>query len=230
MCVLILLHRVVPGHPVVVGANRDEAYDRGGEPPARDGAVVAPRDPRAGGTWIGARDSGLFVGITNRSWLPADPARRSRGLLCREALDREDAAAVRELVERETRARAYNPFHLLYADDARAFVTWHGPEGTRTEELAPGVHVLTNRHETGVLRLPELEAQLAGRGLPDVAAALERVLPDHAPRLPGGEPLCVHRPGRGTVSSSVLAFDARGLRLFRHANGPPCTTPWRGYA
>jgi len=219
---------VVPGHPVVVGANRDEAYDRGGKPPARDGAVVAPGDPRAGGTWIGARDSGLFVGITNRSWLPADPARRSRGLLCREALDRADAAAVRDFVERETRARAYNPFHLLYADAARAFVTAHGAE-TRTDELGPGVHVLTNRHEAGLLRLPDLEAVLGGLELAAVVAALERLLPDHAPRLPGGEPLCVHERRRGTVSSSILAL-GEGLRLFRHANGPPCKTPWRDHA
>ena len=54
MCLLALFFRVVEDAPVVVGANREEIYRRGGEPPRiLDGPVraLAGIDPAAGGTW-----------------------------------------------------------------------------------------------------------------------------------------------------------------------------------
>ncbi|HLT35932.1 MAG TPA: NRDE family protein, partial [Enhygromyxa sp.] len=92
MCTIIAALQVWPGRPLVVAANRDEALDRPaidprvwapGEVAAR--RVLAPRDLRAGGTWLGVNDAGLFVGITNRRAIP-DPRRRSRGELVFEAL------------------------------------------------------------------------------------------------------------------------------------------------
>ena len=52
MCLVALLYRVVPGAPVVVGANREEAYARGGNPPRllEDPVpALAGTDPVAGG-------------------------------------------------------------------------------------------------------------------------------------------------------------------------------------
>ena len=48
MCLLILHHRTIPGYPVVVGANRDEARDRPSEPPRLwPEGFLAPRDARS---------------------------------------------------------------------------------------------------------------------------------------------------------------------------------------
>src|SRR5438552_11865453 len=87
MCLLALFSRVVEDAPVVVGANREEMYARGGEPPRiLDSAcpALAGVDPVAGGTWLGVNARGLLVAITNRlkKSLPRQP--RSRGLLARE--------------------------------------------------------------------------------------------------------------------------------------------------
>ena len=81
MCTLVILRDVVAGYPLVLGANRDEYRDRPWEPPRREGEVLAPRDLRAGGTWLAVHRRGLLVAVTNRADLPYDPSRPSRGLL-----------------------------------------------------------------------------------------------------------------------------------------------------
>src|SRR5438270_6909928 len=103
MCLLALFYRVVEDAPVIVGANREEHYARGGEPPhiLRDScAFVAGTDPVAGGTWLGVNEHGVLIAVTNRlkSDLPQQP--RSRGLLARELLASASAA---EAVQQATR-------------------------------------------------------------------------------------------------------------------------------
>src|ERR1700722_18197186 len=89
MCLVAIFFRIVEDAPLVVGANREEFYARGGEPPqVFDGAcrALAGRDPVAGGTWFGVNERGVLIAVLNRpkSDLPAQP--RSRGLLARELL------------------------------------------------------------------------------------------------------------------------------------------------
>lgn len=94
MCTLVVATRVWDAAPLVVAANRDEQRARPASPPhrwARDGdpPIFAPRDLRAGGTWLGVRGASLFVGITNR-WGGGTPPTgpRSRGQLVLDALVR----------------------------------------------------------------------------------------------------------------------------------------------
>src|SRR5436305_10671915 len=89
MCLLALFYRVVEDAAVIIGANREEAYARPGEPPQLlDGPTraVAGVDPVAGGTWLGVNEHGVLVAVTNRakSDVPLNP--RSRGLLARDLL------------------------------------------------------------------------------------------------------------------------------------------------
>ena len=78
MCTLIVLHRCVPGSPLVIAANRDEFLDRPAEGPAvrkrASGSILAPLDLEAGGTWLGVNDRGVFVGLTNLRPAAADAA------------------------------------------------------------------------------------------------------------------------------------------------------------
>ncbi|MEX0876930.1 MAG: NRDE family protein [Phycisphaerales bacterium] len=106
--------------------SRDEQRTRAPEiPPAwRDlpGGLRAcwPTDPDAGGTWVGARDDGLFLGILNLN-LPKedlDPDRPdptiSRGLVIPELME---SATLRDAVDRLERMqlRGMKPFRLLLA-------------------------------------------------------------------------------------------------------------------
>ena len=67
MCLLALFFQVVDDAPVVVGANREEYYQRDGEPPRLlEGSVraVAGVDPVAGGTWLGVNEYGVLAAVT----------------------------------------------------------------------------------------------------------------------------------------------------------------------
>src|SRR5438132_5679988 len=89
MCTLVIAFRARADAPLIVAANRDELYARPSAPPRLEPGpprALLPLDLRQGGTWLGLNEHGLFVGITNRAGGTKDPARKSRGLLVREAL------------------------------------------------------------------------------------------------------------------------------------------------
>jgi uncharacterized protein with NRDE domain len=169
MCTLIVLHRCVPGRPLVVAANRDEFLDRPAEEPAlrfsRTGPIVAPLDLEAGGTWVGVNARGVFAGLTNlrptaersddRQSAVATieraskerrqankPELRSRGEVVMMALESESAGhAVRTLSNLEV--EAYNPFQLLVADGHEAWLVVYRGQ-SRAIPLEPGPHIVGN--------------------------------------------------------------------------------------
>src|SRR5262245_10949090 len=129
MCLLVLMYRVVEDAPLVVGANREEFYARGGEPPQRlPGPIPAAggTDPTAGGTWLGVNARGVLVAVTNRrkSALRGEP--RSRGLLVRDLLSCASAAEAREGGQRELESGNYRGCNLLCADAQDAAVIHAG--------------------------------------------------------------------------------------------------------
>ena len=79
MCFLLLLDRVDARYPILVAANRDEAWDRPSHGPrihpcpAGGPDILAPTDEVHGGTWIGLNGDGLFAAITNRPSAAPDP-------------------------------------------------------------------------------------------------------------------------------------------------------------
>ncbi len=118
--------------PLLVAANRDEHFDRPSAPPAEiAGAprVVAGRDLRVGGTWLGVNEHGLLVGILNRRQNePAINANscRSRGLLCMDLLQLSSVAAGVEFLAGHN--RVYNPFTVVIADRQSAWVGYNNHE------------------------------------------------------------------------------------------------------
>ncbi len=236
MCTLILLHRCVGGAPLVVAANRDEYLDR---PAAGPGVletggvrVVAPRDLRAGGTWLGVSEHGLFAGLTNRPTARPDPARRSRGLLVTEALREPDAETAAKRLQSLPPA-AYNPFQLVLADAERAFAVVYD-ETPRLLPLAPGVHVVGNADPDDasapkVARLLERARAVDRCDVPSALRGLAELCRDHgAPAGAGplGAP-CIHTPAYGTRSSTLLALaerEASDVLLF--AESAPCTSAY----
>jgi hypothetical protein len=240
LCTLIALVRQVPGLPLVVAANRDEFYDRPAEGPALrrtpQVAIVAPRDARAGGTWLGLNQHGVFAALTNRRGGELDPGRRSRGLLVIEALaGRSALEAARRIEDRTLRSGTYNPFNLLLADREHAFALGGGDHAERLR-LEPGVHVIGSEPLSGGSSAKldavgesarRLLRERSGRLLEGLAAICRA----HA--VPGSDPLaspCVHTPAFGTRSSLLLQLaEEPGRRVLRYAEGAPCATPYRDF-
>src|SRR4029077_15400253 len=89
MCLLAVHYKSVPEAPILVAANREEAFDRAALVPSIQPGkprVLSGVDTKAGGTWLGVNQNELFVGAANqtRFYPPANP--KSRGLLCRDLL------------------------------------------------------------------------------------------------------------------------------------------------
>jgi uncharacterized protein with NRDE domain len=236
MCLLALFFRAVEDAPVVVGANREEEYARGGEPPqllkaecaGRCARAVAGRDPAAGGTWLGVNEHGVLVAVTNRpvSQPPARP--RSRGLLARELLAFATAREAAEHAARELDRGLYAGCNFLCADAERATVLQAG-DWLRIRPLPPGLHVLTNRdvNDASDPRLAHVLGWLGERryaSSADCLAALREVCAQHPPEDP---PICFRLADRGTVSSTLVALRTPlAAGALWHAQGPPDRTPY----
>ena len=212
----MVIHKGVPGYPMVVVANRDEYYDRPhkGHPISSHPSYMGRADTRAGGTWLGVNTHGLVVGLTNRRIREDqenDPQRRSRGLLCLEALHCSTAAEATDLLLSESPER-YNPFNLLMMDHHD--LLWAAYEGTASiHRLDPGLHILANGNindfETVRIRRARRLLQHAPytewqRCLP----LLQQVCRDHESGVKDRETICMHRDHEhyGTVSSTILAL------------------------
>lgn len=235
MCLLALFFRAVDGAPLIVGANREEAYGRRGEPPQLlSGPVkaVGGRDPVAGGTWLGVNEHGVIVAVTNRpkTELPARP--RSRGLLVRDLLHSTSAQAAAEAARDELGRGQYAGCNLLCADPSAAYVI-HAGDWLRVLTLPPGLHVLTasDVNDLSDPRLAYARAWLAGRPYHDGEDCLE-ALKELCGQTGNGSPaICLHGAQGGTLSSSLIALKSQPTRgVYWHAQGPPDRTPYEDYS
>jgi uncharacterized protein with NRDE domain len=240
VCTLIAFHRVWDDAPLVIAVNRDEAYDRPASPPSRVGsrpAVLMPRDERAGGTWMGAAEGGLWVGLTNRRGGEEDPARRSRGLLCLDLLQEPDPESVGARVT--VLDQPYNPFNLVAGDRESLLLVEYADGTARRRRLPPGCHVVTNRPfdetvgEPKAGRARQLLAQaglwperLGGRAPGGLDERLASTLGDHG--IAGADALCLHGGRYGTRSAAVWRMERDGIAL-AYADGPPCCTSFEPF-
>jgi uncharacterized protein with NRDE domain len=146
MCLLVLAWQAHPRYRLVVAANRDEFHERPAAaltkwPPPDD--ILAGRDLRAQGTWLGLDRRRRFGVITNfRELQRPRPDAPSRGALIPDYL-RGTAGAEAFLERREPEAARYSGFNLLLTDGDSL---WYA--SNRAEEFArplpPGVYGLSN--------------------------------------------------------------------------------------
>jgi uncharacterized protein with NRDE domain len=244
MCLMVVLRRVHPAFPVVLAANRDEAYARPTAPPGvLWPGVAGGRDLVAGGTWLGVRRDGFFAGLTNQRQRGADPTRRSRGEIVTGLLSAPDPVAWLSSID----PADYNPFNALFGDAGDLRVAYGRPDGLRVDLVPDGVHALP----TDVLDAPRvfkvgrsvaLASAEATRPWPALADALRTVLADHVEpaEVPADSPfppeigrrleaICIHTPVYGTRSSTLLALAPGRVAHYLHAEGPPCTAPFADY-
>lgn len=251
MCLLIVLSRVVPGAPLVVGANRDERLDRPAEAmtvlQAERPRIIGGRDLAAGGTWLAANEHGVVAGLTNRPLADgADPAKRTRGELPLALASRPSAAEAVETFLGTHDPADYNPAWLLVGDRQSLFsIDLTGASAT-SRELPPGIHILENRPiGEPSAKLDHVRGLLDGidrAPMEEAVARLEVLLADHRRHpLPEGNSTDEHREARLAATAACGHTDAYGTRwsgivtvpaaptaspTFRYADGPPCKTPF----
>ncbi|MGE0350414.1 NRDE family protein [Hydrogenophaga sp.] len=152
MCLIAFALHTDPACPLLIAANRDEFLDRPTAALHRwalpDGTeIVAGRDLRDGGTWLGLSPGGRVAMLTNVRQSQAGPGARSRGeLVTRWLQGGDDVDGLAETID----PGAYGGFNLVVGDFHRASWSW-----------------LSNRdpqhpHEQ---RTPKLHRQALGAGL-----------------------------------------------------------------
>ncbi len=254
MCTLVVYHRLRDDFPTLLAANREEFVDRPSAAPAIDRGgpvpVLAGRDLLAHGTWLGVTPRGFFVGLTNQRAPPSADLKASRGEVVMSLLRGGSLDAARAILQGLDPTR-YRPFNLLLGDASALAVAYVRPDpaAITLTPLGPGVHVLTNdvmdsprfpKARRARDRVPEDVLKTAP--WPVLSRRLEAMLGDHTltPRaeLPPPDPwipaawsdplqaLCVHLPGYQTVSAAVIALGEGSVAHYRHAQGPPCVTPF----
>lgn len=224
MCVAAMAWMAHPRWRLALVANRDEWQDRPAAPLAAwdDGSgVIAGRDLRGGGTWLGINAQGRVALVTNYR-VPGypKPDRVSRGGLVTGWLEHGEVSDIAPM----------NPFNLFLADAAHAELTGNWPEPWR-RQLSPGIHGLSNGgHDRPWPKTRQLCSALAtwldgdAEDTAPLFAALRAETPDRRtaraedgpePRL---APVFINNPTYGTRCSTVV--------LIGH-DGTGSMTEWR---
>jgi uncharacterized protein with NRDE domain len=245
MCTIALMIDVVADAPLVVAANRDEIYARearGPEVLRDEPRIIGGRDVLSGGTWLAVSADARFAAVTNQRALASPPPGLiSRGLAVIETVAVIDSDAY----VRSLDPTRYASMNLVWGDARGVKVGYlRREDGTRDiQALGRGIHVLCNDRIGSdgfprAQRLADAMAPLAGRPWADVVEALPPLLGDHTrfdipapPHLPAElahelTASCIHTTHYGTRSASILALDIDRVLTYRHADGPPCVTPF----
>jgi uncharacterized protein with NRDE domain len=233
MCLLLLAVQKHPDYKLVLAANRDEYYDRPTAPAAFWDEVphlLAGKDLRAGGTWLGITKQGRIAAITNYR----DPAANktnapSRGKLVTSfLLGQESPKHFLEGLAQEK--DHYNGFNLIIGENDQLY--WFSNRGDGARKLSPGVYGLSNRlldtPWPKVTRSKDAMARLISEQknpsqdalfhlLRDRTVACDNQLPDTGVGVAWERilsPIFITSPAYGTRSSTVILIDQQNFITF----------------
>jgi uncharacterized protein with NRDE domain len=235
MCLIAFAIHASPRWPLVIAANRDEAFDRPTAPLAAwttpaGHSILSGRDLRDGGTWLGVSSHGRVAMLTNVRSVTPRSGPRSRGeLVTRWLVGDEDFAGFCAALQLEGQAGQFGGFNLVTGDWQRGHWHWATNAGGRlhARALEPGVYGLSNAAldtpwpKTVALR-SALQASLASASFEALAAQLMPSLLDRSPAerdaLPdtgvglerelGLSSAFVSLPGYGTRCSTIVGAGA----------------------
>lgn len=147
MCLLVLAWQMHAQYRLVIAANRDEFHDRPADPLAwwpGEPRILAGRDRRGGGTWMGAARSGRFGVVTNYRDLEPPPSADapSRGDLVPGFL-RDDRPPAHCVADLRARGALYAGFSVLLGTDDE-LLYFSNRNGQAATSLGPGVYGLSN--------------------------------------------------------------------------------------
>ena len=145
MCLIVFAYRSHPDYRLILAANRDEFYNRPTRPVAYwDDAsgILAGRDLKAGGTWLGITRAGRFAAITNyREVSSNSEGAPSRGDLVRDFLIGNSTPHDYLKTVRD-KGPTYNGFNLIVGDTKD--LLYFSNKNERIRNIEPGVHGLSN--------------------------------------------------------------------------------------
>jgi uncharacterized protein with NRDE domain len=144
MCLIVFAWKCHSDYPLIMAANRDEYYQR---PTALAGFwedqpdILAGRDLRDGGTWLGVNRQGQFATVTNYREGHQQPAHRSRGELTANFLS--SGTNIRQYAQHVIDVGdQYNGFNLLLGDgDQLHYCSNRQPQ---IQTVSPGIYSLSN--------------------------------------------------------------------------------------
>jgi len=239
MCLLLIAYKTHPRYKLIAVANRDEYYDRPTDPATWWGEeknVLAGKDLKAGGTWLGITREGKFAAITNyREKGNQNEKTPSRGLLVASYLEK-SINPREDLRDLEPRRDTYNGFNLIVGDVDHLNYYSNRKKGTMV--LKSGIYGLSNsfldvpwpKVKLGKQKLEQIinledfsieeifvllknEQKPEDHELPDTGVGLEyeRIL----------SPVFIKTEKYGTRSSTVLLVDKKNRVVFEERSFIP---------
>ncbi|MCY7388048.1 MAG: NRDE family protein [Burkholderiales bacterium] len=235
MCLIAFAWNAHPDYRLVVGANRDEWHDRSATPAGwwKDHPeILAGRDLKAGGTWMGVTRNGRFAAVTNfRDPGDKRSTARSRGELVTAFLNSETTPE-KFLSATKQQSHEYNGFNLIVGDTSS--LAYFSSVRGDVNSLAPGVYALSNHTlnepwpkvkaaksalEAALqAEMPEKARQMAILNfLSDTTNAADGALPDTGVSIEWERvlsPALIVTPKYGTRASTILSLTNAGDLAF----------------
>ncbi|MCL2348678.1 MAG: NRDE family protein [Planctomycetaceae bacterium] len=233
MGILAIHYQSATDSPILLALNREERFNRPSIPPRIQSGrprVVCGIDRKAGGTWAGVNQHGLFAAVINCPKRSVPPEPRSRGLLCRELLACKTAEEALEKAYHELQTGCYAGGNFFCVDRQTGGAVYGGDE-IEVEKLWPGLHILSSkrlndRHDTRqefVRRLLTLQRIDTSVSFLAVASRTFSRKPDDT----GKRGIVIIEPDYGTVSSLLLSLSERTQRShMQYATGSPSEKPY----
>ena len=145
MCLIVFAFEYHPKYSLVLAANRDEYFKRPTLPAGywpNNPSILAGRDMKSGGTWLGVTTEGRLAAVTNYrdpEWHVQNPL--SRGVLVADYLNGHMPPA--EFLEYLKRSgHHYGGFNLLVGD--RFGIFYYSNRSDTENVISPGIHGLSN--------------------------------------------------------------------------------------
>jgi Transport and Golgi organisation 2 len=240
MCLLAVLYRLVPESPILVAANREEYYDRPSQPPTIQSGkprMLCGIDPRAGGTWLGVNQHGMFAGVCNRR-IPngADSiGLRNRGLVAREVLRCCSARSGIDRAMDELTTNRYEPFNMIICDSDSGWVIYNNGERSEVKPLEDGLNIVGNLDLNDstdervqlahrLLTLQNLDSPVKFLAVASKVFARTATPTSRASMVVRGQDW-------GTISSTLIALSPKPRdAIFQYAAGAPDDAKYEDYS
>ncbi|MCA9266841.1 MAG: NRDE family protein [Planctomycetales bacterium] len=223
--------------PVLVAANRDEYFDRPSAPPSIQSGkprILCGLDERAGGTWLGVNQHGLFVAVANRRRMNPPVAPKSRGVLCREMLRCDSARGAVDMAMEELSSQLYDGANFVCADAESGWVV-HGTDDPEVVRLEEGLNIIGSRdvNDPSDERVAMARRLLTLQTLdsPVKFLAVASKVFARPPAGPGRPGMVVRGKDRGTVSSTLIALGVKPRDgIYQFAQGSPDRTKYEDFS
>lgn len=233
MCLILFAYNIHPIYRLVLAANRDEFFSRPADPLSfwhDQPDILAGRDLKNMGTWLGITRAGRLAAITNfRAPCALKDMAPSRGLLASNFLKGSTPAP--DYLERVRKTgQDYNGFNLIVSD--RSGIYHYSNRSDKIHTLSPGLYGLSNhlldtpwpKVETGKKELDSIIRQnrrISDRTVITMLADRRRFADDTLPDTGIGiewerRLSSIFIPGReyGTRSSAVILLEKSGTASF----------------